>query len=63
MADPLATLLVVAAILVVLDVVLAGGAMTMAGVASVASVGVHPVVIGLIVVLVAGAILVLTVAA
>lgn len=60
MADPLATLLAVTAILIVLDVLLAGGAMTMTGVASVASIGVHPVVTGLIVVLVAGVILVLT---
>lgn len=52
MQDPLAILLVIAAILLVVDVLFAGGAMTMTGMSAVAGTVAHPVVAGLLLVLV-----------
>ncbi|MFP5343938.1 MAG: hypothetical protein ACLGIJ_13620 [Candidatus Limnocylindria bacterium] len=59
MADPLLTLLAVAAILIAVDVLLAGGMMTMTGMSAVAGIVAHPLAGGAIVLLVIVAILVL----
>lgn len=50
--DLLLTLLVVAAILILVDLLLAGGAMTMTGMSTMAGVVAHPFVAGALVVLV-----------
>lgn len=60
MTDPLLTLLAIAAILIAVDLLLAGGTMTMTGMSAVTGVAAHPFVGGAIVLLVIVAILVLT---
>ena len=52
MPDPLLTLLLIAAILVVADLLLAGGAMTMTGMSAMAGAVAHPLAAGALVVLV-----------
>lgn len=52
MSDPLLTLLLIAAILLVADLLLAGGAMTMTGMSAVAGAVAHPLAAGALVVLV-----------
>ncbi len=51
MPDPLAALLLIAAILVVADQLLAGGAMTMTGMSMVVSTVAHPLAAGVLIVL------------
>jgi len=57
--DLLVTLLVVAAILVLADLLLAGGAMTMTGMSTMVGAVAHPLVAGALVVLVVGLVLLL----
>lgn len=52
MPDPLLTLLLIAAILLVADLLFAGGAMTMTGMSAVAGAVAHPLAAGALVVLV-----------
>lgn len=59
MVDPLLSLLALAAILIAVDVLLAGGMMTMTGVSVVSGIAAHPLVGGAIVLLVIAAILAL----
>ncbi len=59
MSDPMLTILAVVAILIAVDLLLAGGTMTMTGMSAVAGVAAHPLVGGAIVLLVIVAILVL----
>lgn len=59
MPDLLFTLLLMAAILLIADLVLAGGAMTMTGMSAMASVVVHPLAAGALVVLVIVLVLIL----
>lgn len=60
MSDPLLPILAVAAILIAVDLLLAGGTMTMTGMSAVVGVAAHPLVGGAIVLLVVVAILVLS---
>ncbi len=59
MPDLLITLLLVAAILFILDLLLAGGAMTMTGVSAMAGAVAHPLAAGALVILVVIAVLLL----
>jgi hypothetical protein len=59
MPDVLITLLLVAAILLILDLLLAGGAMTMTGVSAMAGAVAHPLAAGALVILVVIAVLLL----
>lgn len=59
MADPLLTLGLVAAILLVADLVLAGGAMTMAGMSAMGSAVAHPLAAVALVVLVVALVILL----
>lgn len=52
MPDPILTLLIVAAILVVADLVLAGGAMTTTGMSAMVGAVAHPLAAGALIVLV-----------
>lgn len=56
MVDPLLSLLAVAAILIAVDLLLAGGTMTMTGVSAVSGVAAHPLVGGVLVLVVIAAI-------
>lgn len=56
MSDLLTTVLVILAILLVADLVFAGGAMTMGGMGAMMGVAAHPLVAGVLIALIIGAI-------